>query len=170
MLFRSLGAALVSFLPAAALAKAWHGLTPGVSTKNEVVKKFGSPTRELPLSVRYESGLVYQGKAAQERGSEEAQFFFDKEMKLLEIFVFPSVALRREDVIKAYGTGYEERRTDDFRLYFQYRTDGFIVFFDKDNESVYQLHFTPGATPPVKTATNQPPAPPDTPPPAPAPR
>lgn len=149
---------LVLLLPASALAKSWHGLVPGTSSKNDVVRKFGSPTRELPLTPRYDSGLVFQGKAANEHGAEEAQFFFDGQGKLTEIYVFPAVALRRDDVIKAYGTAYEERRTDDFRLYFQYRAEGFIVFFDKDNESVYQLQFTPAAAPPpLKTATNQPP-------------
>ena len=159
---------------APSFARPWHGLTPSVSTKAEVVKKFGSPTRELPLTVRYASGLVYQAKEAQEFGAEEAQFFFDNAGKLTEIFVFPQVALKRDDIIKAYGASYEERRTDDFRLYFQYKTDGFVVFFDKDNESVYQLQFTPStaaavvaatpppvapaATPPAKTATANPPA------------
>lgn len=154
-------------LPGAALAKAWHALTPGATAKTDVLKKFGAPTRELTATNSYDSGLVYQGKTAQAHGAEEAQFFFDAAGKLTSIFVFPAVALRRDDVIKAYGTAYEERRTDDFRLYFQYRADGFIVFFDKDNESVYQLQFTPmtAATPPVKTATAATPTP--APPPAP---
>ena len=163
-------AAALTLLPFAASAKPWHGLTPGATLKSEVLKKFGSPTRELTTTVTYDSGLVYQGKGAQGYGAEEAQFFFDAGGKLTSIFVFPAVALRRDDVIKAYGTAYEERRTDDFRLYFQYRTDGFIVFFDKDNESVYQLQFTPAtaAPPPVKTAVaTPPPAPPATPTPAP---
>lgn len=149
--------ALLLLSPVSALAKSWHGLAPGASSKNDVVKKFGSPTRELTMTPRYDSGLVYQGKAAQEHGAEEAQFLFDAQGKLTEIYVFPAVALRRDDVIKAYGTAYEERRTDNFQLYFQYRAEGFVVFFEKDNESVYQLQFTPPAPPPpVKTATNQP--------------
>jgi hypothetical protein len=145
-------AALLLGLPAAARARPWHGLTPGISTKSDVLKKFGSPTRELPMTARYSGGLVYQAKEAQEYGADEAQFFFDEKGKLLDVFVFPNVALKRDDVIKAYGTAFEERRTDDFRLYFQYKADGFVVFFDKDNESVYQLQFTVGtapATPPA---------------------
>lgn len=158
--------AVASFLPGVALAKAWHALAPGTTAKTDVLKKFGAPTRELTATTTYDSGLVYQGKTAQAHGAEEAQFFFDGAGKLTSIFVFPAVALRRDDVIKAYGTAYEERRTDDFRLYFQYRADGFIVFFDKDNESVYQLQFTPmTAAPPVKTATAATPTP--APPPAP---
>ena len=141
-------------LPAAASARSWHGLSPGVSTKRDVLKKFGSPTRELPMTLRYDSGITFKGKAATQFGAEEAQFYFDKEGRLTEIFVFPAVALKRTDVIKAYGTEYDERRTDDFRLYFHYRTDGFIIFFEKDNESVYQLQFTPAVSAPVKTATN----------------
>jgi hypothetical protein len=161
----SVSTAVALLVPAAALAKPWHSLTPGTTQKSEVLKKFGTPTRELPTTVTYDSGFIYQSKAAQAHGAEEAQFFFDAQGKLTSIFVFPAVALRRDDVIKAYGTAYEERRTDDFRLYFQYRADGFIVFFDKDNESVYQLQFTaalPAA--PVKTATIATP-PPATPPP-----
>lgn len=146
--------ALALLLPLSASAKSWHALSPGTSPKSDVLRKFGPPTRELTTTVGYDSGLVYQGKAAQAHGAEEAQFFFDEQGRLTSIFVFPAVALRRDDVVKAYGTAYEERRTDDFRLYFQYRADGFIVFFEKDNESVYQLQFTPATTPPpVKTAT-----------------
>jgi len=156
----SLGVIVVFLLPVVARAKAWHALTPAVTSKSDVMKKFGAPTRELTATNTYDSGLVYQGKTAQGHGAEEAQFFFDAAGKLTSIFVFPAVALRRDDVIKAYGTAYEERRTDDFRLYFQYRADGFIVFFDKDNESVYQLQFTPMTTPPaVKTATAATPTP-----------
>ena len=137
----------LSLVPSIASARAWHGLNPGTTTKAEVVKKFGSPTRELPMTARYASGLIYQAKESEDYGAEEAQFFFDDKGKLTDIFVFPSVAMKKDDIIKAYGTGFEERRTDDFRLYFQYKADGFVVFFDKDNDSVYQLEFTPGTAP-----------------------
>ena len=137
----------LSMVPAIASARAWHGLNPGTSTKAEVVKKFGSPTRELPMTARYASGLIYQAKESEDYGAEEAQFFFDDKGKLTDIFVFPAVALKKDDIVKAYGTAFEERRTDDFRLYFQYKADGFVVFFDKDNDSVYQLEFTPGTAP-----------------------
>ena len=70
-------AATLSLAPVSALARSWHGLSPGSSSKNDVIKKFGSPTRELQMTARYDSGLVYQGKAAQEHGADEAQFFFD---------------------------------------------------------------------------------------------
>jgi len=139
---------------APALARPWHGLTPGVSTKAEVTKKFGNATKELAAGTRYASGLVYQAKEAQDSGAEEAQFFFDAGGKLTEIFVFPQVAMKKEDIVKAYGSGYEERRTDDFRLYFQYKTDGFVVFFDKDNDSVFQLQFTPGSGTAAAPASN----------------
>src|SRR5687768_6260119 len=134
-------------LPSTALARPWHGLTPGASTKSDVVKKFGSPTRELPMTTSYASGLVYQAKEAQDYGAEEAQFFFDQAGKLTSVFVFPAVEMKKDDVIKAFGTGFEERRTDDFRLYFQYKGDGFVVFFGKDNDTVYQLQYVPGTTP-----------------------
>ncbi len=144
------------FLPTTALARPWHGLVPGTSQKAEVVKKFGSPTRELPMTARYAGGLVYQSKDANDYGAEEAQFFFDAQGKLTEIFVFPMVALKRDDIIKAYGASFEERRTDDFRLYFIYKADGFVVFFDKDNESVYQLQFTPGTNAPAAAPAGAP--------------
>ncbi|HVO30866.1 MAG TPA: hypothetical protein VMV18_09020 [bacterium] len=162
-----------AFAPSVALARPWHGATPGVTTKSEVVKKFGSPSRELPMSPRYASGMVYQAKEANEFGAEEAQFFFDAQGKLTEIFVFPQVSLKRDDVIKAYGTNYDERRTDDFRLYFQFKADGFVVFFDKDNDTVFQLQYTPAAAPITEKVSTQaptpPPAPAATPAPAPAP-
>lgn len=160
--------AILLLAPASALARSWHALTPGVSTKTDVIRKFGSATRELPMSPTYASALIYQAKAAREYGAEEAQFFFDAAGKLTSIYVFPQVQLKKDDVIKAYGSSYDERRTDDFRLYFQYRTEGFIVFFDKDNETVYQLQYVPAAaaapapqpTPPPAEKQNQTQAPP----------
>lgn len=143
-------------LPTTALARPWHGLVPGASTKADVVKKFGSPTRELPMTARYAGGLVYQSKDANDYGADEAQFFFDGTGKLTEIFVFPQVQLKRDDIIKAYGASFEERRTDDFRLYFMYKADGFVVFFDKDNESVYQLQFIPGTSTPAPAPAGAP--------------
>lgn len=139
-------------LPSASHARSWHGLNPGQSTKSDVIKKFGSPTRELPMTTSYASGLVYQAKEAQDYGAEEAQFFFDNAGKLTSIFVFPAVEMKKDDVIKAFGTNFEERRTDDFRLYFQYKADGFVVFFGKDNATVYQLQYVPGTAPAAASA------------------
>ncbi len=141
-------------IPSTSFGRAWHGLNPGTSTKNEVIKKFGSPTRELPMTASYASALVYQAKEAQEYGADEAQFFFDNAGKLTSVFVFPAVEMKKDDVIKAFGTAFEERRTDDFRLYFQYKAEGFVVFFGKDNDTVYQLQYVPGtATAPAAGGT-----------------
>src|SRR5207248_11711027 len=84
---RLLFAALLVLTPTVASARAWHGLTPGLSTKSDVLKKFGSPTRKLPMTARYGGGLVYQAKESQEFGADEAQFFFDEKGKLADVFV-----------------------------------------------------------------------------------
>lgn len=135
-----------------AAAKAWWGLTPGTSTKADVLTTFGTAQREMPASARYYSGLVYQGSHARERGADEAQFYFDKEKVLTDVFVFLAVRIGREDVIRSYGSEYEAGRTHAGNLYFDYRSEGFIVVFEKDDQWVMQLQFTrpkaPRSSPP----------------------
>lgn len=130
-------------LPALAAAKPWHGIVPGRSTRTEVVKKFGSPDHEEGATPRYASRIVYNAEALKETyGAAEAQFWFDKAGKVQEIYVIPAVDLSRTDVEGAWGKAYKEHRTDDFRLYLHYAAEGFVVFFEKDGKTVYQLVYT----------------------------
>ena len=127
----------------AASAKSWHGITPGKSTQRDVVKKFGSPDHEEGPAPGYHKRVVYTGKTLGEnRGAAEAQFWFDKTGRLSAIYVLPAVELTRKDVEGAWGKDFNERRTDDFRLYLHYATEGFAVFFDRGTDRVYQLIYT----------------------------
>ena len=57
--------------------------------------------------------------------------------------------MMRADVEAAWGRGYKEHRTDDFRLYLHYVASGFVVFFERDGKTVYQFVYTAGSGKPA---------------------
>lgn len=126
-----------------AVAKDWHGMKPGTATMKQVVKKFGSADHEDGPTARYAKRIIYNGESVRDAyGATEAQFWFDKAGVLQEIYVIPAVELSRADVDAAFGKNYKEHRTDDFRLYLHYPSAGFVVFFERGADRVYQLVYT----------------------------
>src|SRR3974390_36161 len=78
---------LVLLLPTRAHARAWNGVEPGVTSKEEVVKRFGPPSKTL--SFEGHQVLAYNGTSAI-KGTAEAQFRVDPATGLVErIDVFP---------------------------------------------------------------------------------
>ncbi|MEW5854555.1 MAG: hypothetical protein AB2A00_37610 [Myxococcota bacterium] len=132
--------ALLMTLTLPAAAKPWKGMTPGKSTKAEVAKKFGKPTRELPNQGDCVTLASYQGDEAI-AGARQSQFCFDANGKLLKIVVFPDTSLDRETVSEAFGDEYRKRLTDDFVVYWHYEKDGLVVFFDKEGKLVSAVQY-----------------------------
>lgn len=120
---------LAAALPSPALSKAWQGVTPGQSTRAEVVARFGEPSTQGKLGDR--SALVYKGEQALP-GTRQAQFFTREDGIILEITVFPAQPLDKESVEGTYGKGSHRTFTDDFRPVWVYRTLGVSVFFGKE--------------------------------------
>jgi hypothetical protein len=116
-------------LPAAALAKPWQGITPGQSSRAEVVARFGEPSTQGKLGDR--TALVYKGDQAV-AGTRQAQFFTRDDGLVVEITVFPSAQLDRESVEGTYGRGAQKTFTDDFRPVWLYKALGVTVFFGKE--------------------------------------
>lgn len=136
-----IGLSLAASTPA--FAKDWHGMKPGIATMKEVVKKFGSADHEDGPTSRYAKRIIYNGDSVRDNyGATEAQFWFDKSGRLQEIYVIPAVELTRADVDAAFGKNYKEHRTDDFRLYLHYPSAGFVVFFERGADRVYQFVYT----------------------------
>jgi hypothetical protein len=144
---------MTALLTAMLLAKAWNGITPGVSTRDEVVKKFGEPSKVVAAGGR--EVLAYQqGKLI--KGTTQAQFKVDPKTSIVErIDVFPAPVLSLEDIASAYGPlcsaqAPETRekpcylkREDEKKMYVVYVRLGLAVFFTSDGKSVQTFAFLP---------------------------
>ena len=137
-------------LASAALAKPWNGIEPGASHREDVVKKFGEPTK----TVNHEGKeiLAYVGPQAI-RGTTETQFRIESANKLVErIDVFPGPTVDKDAVESTYGPQcpsgttpagpcYVKKLTDDFQTYFLYAKLGLAVFWNEDGKSVHSFVF-----------------------------
>jgi hypothetical protein len=165
---RSVHALLVGLTlasPAIASAKAWQGITPGASTRDDVVARFGVPSTEGQLGGG--TALVYRDDRAI-AGTRQAQFLVRDGGVVSEIDVFPTTQLDRDSVEGTYGKATQKTFTDDFRPAWIYRSLGVKVFFGKDG-TVEAIRFEPGAPgapapgPPDRTAKGGTPAAPERP-------
>ncbi len=132
-----------------ASAKSWKGAEPGVSTKRQVMDKFGSPTRSFSKGGELSDGINYRGKQAI-KGSLEANFYFDSSEVLFRIDVFPARKLEKKDIVRVFGTQFVERTAKTGHTVFVYPRDGMMVIFEKDRDLVVSFKFTqakPGEKP-----------------------
>jgi hypothetical protein len=149
-------------LPLAALAKPWNGIEPGVSHRDEVVKRFGPPNKTLTVSGR--EVLAYT-EATAIKGTSQAQFRIEPTTGVVErIDVFPSSAIDRETVESTFGppcpkpgappaaTCFQKKLTDDFRTYFVYARLGLAVFFEESEDRVQSFVYTAPKAPPAPPA------------------
>ncbi len=144
-------AVLSLLIATASLARPWHGIEPGVSKRQNVVKKFGEPSKTLTQNGK--EILAYLGKEAI-RGTEQAQFRIDPATQTVErIDVFPGPKIDKEAVESTYGPmcGADKKRDDcylkrvseDFRTYFHYARMGLAIFFNEDGKTVHSFIFQP---------------------------
>src|SRR5215831_15312954 len=88
-------------LPAAARAKAWNGIEPGVTRRDEVLKRFGPPSKTVTVSGK--EVLAYTDSSAM-KGTSQAQFRVDPGTGVVErIDVFPATAVDRDTVEATFG-------------------------------------------------------------------
>lgn len=144
---------LVLLVPALSQARAWNGIEPGVSSRDEVVKRFGPPSKTL--SVDGHQVLAYTGASAI-KGTAQAQFRVDPQTGLVErIDVFPGPTVDRETVESSYGppcavaggaavgSCFQKKLTEEFRTYYFYPHLGMAVFFEEDGDHVQSFVFQP---------------------------
>jgi hypothetical protein len=154
--------ALALLLPLAALAKPWNGIEPGVSHRDEVLKRFGPPNKTLTVSGR--EVLAYTDATAI-KGTSQAQFRIEPSTGVVErIDVFPSSAIDRETVESTFGPAcpkagapspvacFQKKLTDDFRTYFVYARLGLAVFFEESEDRVQSFVYTAPKAPPALPA------------------
>ncbi|HYV44396.1 MAG TPA: hypothetical protein VFA20_06015 [Myxococcaceae bacterium] len=146
-------AALVALAPAAALSKPWNGIDPGTSKRDEVIKKFGEPSKVVKAEPK--ETLAYLGDKAI-KGTTQVQFKIDAASGTVErIDVFPAPVIDKDMVESSYGPAcpasgsgsskdpcYVKKITDNFKTYFIYPKLGLAVFFKDDNKIVSSLVYT----------------------------
>ncbi len=151
-------------------AKAWNGIEPGVTRRDEVVKRFGPPSKAL--TVQGKEVLAYTEAQAM-KGTSQAQFRVDPASGVVErIDVFPATVIDHDTVEATFGplcpkagapqpaNCFQKKLTDDFRTYYVYPRLGLAVFFDETDDRVQSLvHTAPRpapAQPPAAAATPAP--------------
>ena len=122
------------------MAKQWKGCVPGKTSRAQVTRKFGKPTKEFSKGGKLSDGINYQGDAAIE-GSLETNLYFNKKGILFRIDVFPSKEIVKADIIRVYGKSYAERVTGKGFVFFNYWREGMVIFFGKDGEKVHSVMF-----------------------------
>lgn len=136
---------------AVAFAKPWHGLEPGVSTREDVIKSFQLPSKILVGKDGKETLGYFGAKAI--KGTTQAQFKIDNDKRIERIDIFPAAKITRETIESGYGSAcpdgvigddpcYVKKVTDDKREYLHYVTIGVAVFLKPDN-TVGSMVFTP---------------------------
>src|SRR5215470_909188 len=156
-----------------AAAKAWNGIEPGVSRRDEVVKRFGQPSKTVTVSGK--EVLAYTDSAAM-KGTSQAQFRVDPATGVVErIDVFPATVVDHETVEATFGPAcpksgasqpaacFQKKLTDDFRTYYLYARIGLAVFFEDAEDRVQSFVFTAAraaAAPAPAAASAPPPSPP----------
>jgi len=147
--------ASVAFTAAPALAKPWQGIEPGVSRREQVLERFGPPSRTVkpPAGKPGPEVLAYLSKQAI-RGTKQVQFKLDPDTGVVErIDVFPGPVIEREAIENTYGAAcpagplpeqpcYLKKITEDFRSYYLYPRLGLAVFLNEDGKTVNSFIFT----------------------------
>jgi hypothetical protein len=142
----------ILLLGSTALAKAWNGIEPGVSRREDVLRRFGPPNKTLTVTGK--EVLAYTDATAI-KGTSQAQFRIDPSSSLVErIDVFPNVTIDKETVENTFGppcpkggapapgTCFQKKLTDDFRTYYVYVRLGLAVFFEETEDRVQSFVYT----------------------------
>lgn len=134
-------------LSPSAFAKAWNGITPGVSTKQDVLDKFGEPSKTVTESGKERLG--YLGDRAV-KGTTQAQITVGAKGIVEEIVVFPATQIDKSTVDETFGPPcsasgggvancYVKKLTDEYRTYLWYKRLGLVVFLTEDGKSVHSF-------------------------------
>lgn len=140
---------LAVLVPGPASARTWKGISPGTSTQQEVITRFGEPTTRTKRPGRVI--LAYYNEQALE-GTRQAQFHLDEKGLVTEITIFLTAQLDQESIEGTYGKPPQRTFVEDtFQKVWVYPQAGVTVYFGKDG-NVEALTFGPGTRGPQKAA------------------
>ncbi|MDQ3265992.1 MAG: hypothetical protein M3Y59_20460 [Myxococcota bacterium] len=147
-------------------AYSWKHITPGKSTRQDVLTAFGEPAKVTTVSDR--EILVYLGTRGI-AGTRQTHFRVDTSTLIVDrIDVFPSSKISKALVVATYGPPcaetpekgkacYVEKISGDTRVYYLYPRLGLAVFFQKDGNTVFNFVYVPTERAPrTETATSPP--------------
>jgi hypothetical protein len=150
---RTIAIVAVLLAAAPAVAKPWQGIEPGQSKREQLLQKFGEPSRVVPAEGK--EVIAYLDDRAI-KGTKQVQFTVDRGTQVVErIAVFPGPVIDKESVEGTYGAAcpasgkappapcYVKMLTDDFRTYLHYARLGLAVFLNEDGKTVQSFIFTP---------------------------
>jgi hypothetical protein len=128
-------------IPALGHARAWKGITPGVTPQGDVVERFGEPTQRTKRTGR--TVLAYHGEQAPE-GTRQAQFHVDPQGVVVEITIFLTAPLDAESIEGTYGKPPKRTFVEEtFQKVWLYPQQGVTVYFSREG-NVEALTFAPG--------------------------
>ncbi len=128
--------------PSLAEARAWKGINPGTSKKDEVVSRFGEPSARTKRGPR--TVLAYFGEQALE-GTKQAQFHVDGSGIVQEITIFLATPLDAETIEGTYGKPTQKTFVEDtFQKVWVYGGQGVTVYWAKDGSGAEALAFAAG--------------------------
>jgi hypothetical protein len=131
------------------LAASWRGIEPGVSSRTEVLSRFGEPSQTLKPGDK-EVFVYRDGRRL--KGTQQVKFRAERASgKVDRIDVFPTVEVDRAAVESTYGPAcpdnvpgprcYLPKLTEDNRIYFHYPTQGVGVFFRPNGRTVFAFAY-----------------------------
>lgn len=140
--------------PLWARAATWRGVTPGVTTRGDVVSKFGDPSQTARVKGR--EVLTYLAKGAP-KGTTQVQFrISDATQKVDRIDVFPKNVIDRAVLESTYGGAcgkeadpavsicFQSLLTPDGRVYLLYSALRVVAFLRSDGRTVFSLVYGSG--------------------------
>src|SRR5512138_2606762 len=123
-------------------ARAWKGINPGTSKRDDVVTRFGEPSSRKVRGTR--TVLAYYGDQALE-GTTQAQFQVDASGTVQEITIFLATPLDAETIEGTYGRPTQKTFVEDtFQKVWIYAGQGVTVYWAKDGTGAEALSFAPG--------------------------
>lgn len=131
------------------------GIEPGSSTRDDVIKKFGEPSKIL-VGKDGKEIIGYFGARSPSATLQQVQFRVSadtKRVERLDLFPASGKPVQKAMLVKKYGGEcpegvlpeapcYVKKVTDDGKPYFLYVRLGLAVFFKADFDTVTTLVFT----------------------------
>jgi hypothetical protein len=146
---RTLAFALL-LLASPVLARPWNGIDPGLSSREDVVKKFGEPSKAVIKDGKELLGYLQKQVI---KGTSQVQFRVDvTSQKVERVDVFPEAPIDQATIENTYGPVcppgpesatpcYVKKVTAAPQTYLHYAPQGLSVFLNDDLKTVHSFVF-----------------------------